>query len=361
MAVCIREMAHALALAIMVVIAFEAAQAQMPPPHAVPPVPNPAPKALIIPETRVIALKHHWTREELKVAYRIGDVYQPDAMAAINRLMRDYRCNKVSEIDPKLVDLLYELHLELGGHGFIRVVSAYRSEGHNASLLRAGRSVDPDSQHTLGRAADVIFPGVKADRVRAAAETRGWGGVGFYPFSGPVFVHIDTGPVRHWTETDPKIRRTMALAARPRSRFVMDCSLTMEQVFAQIPATRAYAALPPGASAKPNPEADVLRTALAAGSLAFRAPGAQSRAAPPITIQERDGPACLGSDPLVRLVPLIQPGLTPVLAKKPKAVARQKTKVKAQIQQAKRPAGQKRVAEVRKAAASRAPGKKRKS
>ena len=174
-------------------------------------------------------------------------------MAAINHLMRDYRCQKQTQMDPKLIDLLYELSQELGATGPIRVVSAYRSEGYNASLLRAGRTVDPDSQHTLGHAADVIFPGVKADALRAAAQTKGLGGVGYYPFSGPVFVHVDTGPVRHWAERDPAERRVVA-APRRSGRLVLDCELTTEQALAEVSAARVYAALPPGASTKPDPE-----------------------------------------------------------------------------------------------------------
>ena len=124
-------------------------------------VSNPPPPALALPAERRILLKHHWTGEELSVVYRVGDAYQPQALASISRLLRDYRCNKIVPIDPKLIDLLYELSEELKPRGPVRVISGYRSEGYNASLLRAGRTVDPDSQHTLGHVVDVIFPGVR--------------------------------------------------------------------------------------------------------------------------------------------------------------------------------------------------------
>jgi uncharacterized protein YcbK (DUF882 family) len=299
-------------------------------------VPNPPQAAHSYPVERSIWLKHHWTREELNLVYRKGDDYQPEAMAAINRLMRDYRCQKEAPIDPKLIDILYELTQELGVKGPIRVISAFRSEGYNASLLRAGRTVDPDSQHTRGHAADVIFPGVKADRLKAAAEAKGLGGVGYYPFSGPVFVHVDTGPVRHWTETDPKKRRAMGLSMGRRSRFVLDCSLTREQALAEISAERAYAALPPGASSNPDPDMDGLRTALAEGAAAFgslaRQHGAVGRAA--ANIQADDGPACYGWDPLARL------SLLPENAKPAelRPHARQKAKVKSQVKAARRSA-----------------------
>jgi uncharacterized protein YcbK (DUF882 family) len=347
--------AQALALAIALAGGAGAVSAE---PPAIPAgaVPDPAPEARVLPSERRIALKHRWTGEEVNAVYRIGDAYQPEVMAAINRLLRDYRCQKETQIDPKLIDLIYELHQELGGQGFVRIVSAYRSEGYNASLLRAGRTVDPDSQHTLGKAADVIFPGVKADRLRAAAEARGIGGVGYYPFSGPIFVHLDTGPVRHWVEDDPKQRRALGVQ---RKRFVLDCTLTAEKVFEEISAQQAYAALPEGASTKPNPEAETLRTALSA-SAAIRASsrnhGFWGRAT--ASIQAADGPACLGWEPLARLA-YLQPA--PVAqGSAPKANVRQALKVRGQVKAAKRGAAKARpAAKARKSGRARALIRKR--
>jgi uncharacterized protein YcbK (DUF882 family) len=325
------RLAQALALVVSIVVGAGAARAE--PPGA---VPNPVAESPSFPLERRIALKHHWTGEELNLVYRIGDAYQPEAMAAINHLMRDYRCRQQTQMDPKLIDLIYELHHELGSAGFVRVISAFRSEGYNASLLRAGRTVDPDSQHTQGRAADVIFPGVKAERIRIAAEAKGVGGVGYYPFSGPVFVHIDTGPVRHWVEDDPKQRRAMGLSRR-RGRFVLDCSLTAEKVLEEISAERAYAALPEGAAAKPTPEADVLRAALSASAAARASSRHRSIGNTAPSIQDTDGPACLGWEPLIRLAFLRRE--TAGAATAPLIVARQRLKVKAQVRAARRVAG----------------------
>ncbi len=265
-------------------------------------VPNPPQVAEALPREREIWLRHHWTGETLKVVYRIGDAYQPQALAAINWLLRDYRCNQVVSIDPKLIDLLYELAQELRPRGPVRVISGYRSEGYNASLLRAGRTVDPDSQHTLGHAVDVIFPGVKPDRVRAAAEARGLGGVGFYPFSGPIFVHVDTGPVRHWAERDPKLRRALGVARR-RTRLALDCALTTEKVLEEIPAEQAYAALPPGASTRPYPEAKPpTDDGPAGGSSEGDSPALGNAAGDTLSSAEHeDGPACRVEDSLSRL------------------------------------------------------------
>lgn len=200
------------------------------------------------PDVRVLRLRHHWTGEDLAVTYKIGGDYVPGAMAEISHFLRDWRCNQATAMDPKLVDRLYELQVALGGRRTMRVISAYRSEGYNASLLRAGRTVDPDSQHMFGRAVDIFVPGMRLDELREVAEKTGHGGTGFYPFSGPRFIHVDTGPVRHWSEMDPGLRRRLNLPVPERKPLRLDCSLTMEQVLREVPVAEVMAALPSGAS-----------------------------------------------------------------------------------------------------------------
>jgi uncharacterized protein YcbK (DUF882 family) len=198
-------------------------------------------------------MRHHWLRQSIDLVYKIGDDYQPEAMAEISRFMRDWHCEKTIAIDPKLVDRLYELQQSIGPNRTIRLISGYRSEGYNASLLAAGRIVDPHSQHMFGRAADIFVPGMSADRVREAAEEQEQGGVGYYPFSGPRFVHIDTGPERQWTETDPAVRRKLGLRSNPGRKFKLDCNLTMDEVVAEISPVKVFAALPQGAAVAPDP------------------------------------------------------------------------------------------------------------
>ena len=52
------------------------------------------------------------------------------------------------------------------------------------------------SYHMQGKAVDLRLEGVDLVRVHRAALDLGRGGVGLY--SGPGFVHVDTGPVRTW-------------------------------------------------------------------------------------------------------------------------------------------------------------------
>jgi uncharacterized protein YcbK (DUF882 family) len=157
-------------------------------------------------ETRTISLVHQHTKEKLTVTYMKSGRYVPSAMKQLNRFFRDWRRNEVTTIDPKTIDLVWELHADLGSKRPIHVVSAYRSPKTNAFLKRIGRNVAKKSQHMKGKAIDFFFPDVSTQKIRNSALARRVGGVGYYRSSGgPTgFLHADSGNVRHW---GPKISR----------------------------------------------------------------------------------------------------------------------------------------------------------
>ena len=78
----------------------------------------------------------------------------------------------------------------------VQLISGYRSLSTNNMLREKGSGVAKHSYHTLGQAMDFHIEGISLSNVRKAALKMRAGGVGYYPRSN--FVHIDTGPVRHW-------------------------------------------------------------------------------------------------------------------------------------------------------------------
>jgi uncharacterized protein YcbK (DUF882 family) len=151
-------------------------------------------------ETRTLSLYQVHTKESITVTYMVKGRYVPSAMKKINYLLRDWRRNEVLAIDPKTVNLMWELHADLGSRAPIHIISGYRSPKTNAFLKRVGRNVAKKSQHMSGRAIDLYFPDVASKKIRNSALVRKVGGVGYYRSSGgPTgFVHIDSGNVRHW-------------------------------------------------------------------------------------------------------------------------------------------------------------------
>ena len=77
-------------------------------------------------ETRTVSLYHVHTKESISVTYMVKGRYVPSAMKKINYLMRDWRRNEVVTIDPKTVDLMWELHADLGSRAPIHIICGYR-------------------------------------------------------------------------------------------------------------------------------------------------------------------------------------------------------------------------------------------
>jgi uncharacterized protein YcbK (DUF882 family) len=148
--------------------------------------------------TRTISFFHIHTKETVTVTYKKDGKLIPDAMDKIDWIMRDWRRNEKTRMDPATIDILWEMHTELGSKEPIHIICGYRSRGTNDMLRRTVGGQASESQHITGKAVDVTFPDVSLKQIRYAALVREQGGVGYYPTSGIPFVHVDTGRVRHW-------------------------------------------------------------------------------------------------------------------------------------------------------------------
>jgi len=150
------------------------------------------------PGERTISLLHIHTKETLTITYKRDGKYIPEAMKQINWLLRDWRKNQAATMDPETIDLIYEMHAELGSQQPVNIICGYRSRDTNEMLRRTVGGQASQSQHITGKAIDVTFPDVPLKRMRYSALIRERGGVGYYPTSGIPFVHVDTARVRAW-------------------------------------------------------------------------------------------------------------------------------------------------------------------
>jgi uncharacterized protein YcbK (DUF882 family) len=148
--------------------------------------------------TRTISFYHIHTKETLTITYKRDGKYDKDALKQIDWVMRDWRQNKAIEMDPKAIDLLWEMHTELGSKEPIHIICGYRSETTNNMLRRTVGGQAKKSKHMTGQAIDATFPDVPLKQLRWSAAIREVGGIGYYPTSGVPFVHVDTGAVRAW-------------------------------------------------------------------------------------------------------------------------------------------------------------------
>ncbi|MBB3134251.1 uncharacterized protein YcbK (DUF882 family) [Rhizobium pisi] len=151
-------------------------------------------------EDRALKLFFTHTGERATITYKRDGKFDPKGLAQINRFLRDWRRNEPTRMDPRLLDLVWEVYKKSGGKDYIHIVSAYRSPATNNMLRNRSRitGVAKKSQHMLGKAMDFYVPGVKLATLRATAMQMQVGGVGYYPTSGSPFVHLDVGNVRAW-------------------------------------------------------------------------------------------------------------------------------------------------------------------
>lgn len=150
-------------------------------------------------EIRRLAFSNLHTGEKIDAVYWEKGSYVPDAMQALNKVLRDFRTGEVHPMDNRLFDLLDDLSAKLESKKPFQVISGYRSPVTNKSLQSKGGSHSGVATHSLhmdGQAMDIRVEGVQLANLRNAALTMQRGGVGYYPQDN--FVHVDTGRVRRW-------------------------------------------------------------------------------------------------------------------------------------------------------------------
>lgn len=165
-------------------------------------------------EVRSLSLINTHTQERASIVFKRDGVYDQNGLQELNRLLRDWRRNEVTRMDPQLFDLIWEVYRDSGSHQPIHIVSGYRSPTTNNALRSRSRGVAKFSQHMLGKAMDFYLPDVNLSLLREIGMKKQTGGVGFYPTSGSPFVHMDTGSVRAW----PRMTREQLVRLFPDGR-----------------------------------------------------------------------------------------------------------------------------------------------
>ncbi|TJV39133.1 MAG: DUF882 domain-containing protein [Mesorhizobium sp.] len=149
-------------------------------------------------ETRTLKIQHLHTGEKAEIVFKRNGRYDQAGLKKINVMLRDWRRNEPTRMDPRLLDLVWQAYRTSGSTAYIHIVSAYRSPATNAMLRGRSKGVARESQHMVGRAMDFFLPDVPLKKLRDIGLKMQGGGVGYYPTSGSPFIHMDVGNVRHW-------------------------------------------------------------------------------------------------------------------------------------------------------------------
>lgn len=147
-------------------------------------------------DIRALNVINSHTSERLNCVYWIEGEYVPEALAAFNFILRDWREDLIEAIDTKTLDIMAATHRLLESDEPIHIISGYRCPKTNAMLAGRSRGVASNSYHVKGMAVDMSLRSRSVAQVARAAKSLGRGGVGMYSRS--KFTHVDSGPVRQW-------------------------------------------------------------------------------------------------------------------------------------------------------------------
>ena len=120
------------------------------------------------------------------------------AAAARDHFFKCWFTLEHADMPDPLIDEIIAVAEHFDARG-IKVISGFRHPKYNLSLVKKGREVARNSQHTQGNAIDFFLPGVPTRALYDYLLEHHDGGVGFYPVS--EFVHVDFGPKRTWQGT----------------------------------------------------------------------------------------------------------------------------------------------------------------
>jgi len=149
-------------------------------------------------ESRTLNIEFVHTGERASITFKRNGRYDPKGLKQLNYILRDWRRNEPTKMDPRLFDLVWEVYRRAGAKGYIKAVSGYRSPATNSMLRSRSKGVAKESQHMRGTAMDFYIPGVPLKTLRELGIKMQAGGVGYYPNSGSPFVHMDVAGVRAW-------------------------------------------------------------------------------------------------------------------------------------------------------------------
>ncbi len=145
---------------------------------------------------RTLDLRNENTGERFAGTYFGDGYYDPDAMAELDHLMRDFHTDESIMMDVRLYDIFAAIQGRIDGREPLVITSGYRTQQTNDRLRRRNRWAAKNSLHVPGMAADLKIKGVGSERLVGIVKDLKMGGVGSY--RGSSFIHVDVGDVRSW-------------------------------------------------------------------------------------------------------------------------------------------------------------------
>src|SRR6202047_5165249 len=72
-------------------------------------------------DTRTISLHHIHTNEDITITFKREGRYDEEALKKLNHILRDWRRDEETKMDPRLLDVVWEVYREVDAKGPIHV------------------------------------------------------------------------------------------------------------------------------------------------------------------------------------------------------------------------------------------------
>lgn len=156
----------------------------------------------------VLQIENAHTREKIIVRFRNPDgTYSSKALDDVDRLFRSRGDDERTRVSLRLLEVIDYLEDTVQPKSLL-LISGYRSEGYNDSLIAKGGQAARSSMHSEGLAADLRFVGVDHRKLWLDIRALECCGAGFYEKSG--FLHVDTGKPRFWEQHTSKVKENLS-------------------------------------------------------------------------------------------------------------------------------------------------------
>ncbi|MEX2319515.1 MAG: DUF882 domain-containing protein, partial [Bauldia sp.] len=90
---------------------------------------------------RELRLYNVHTNERATITFKRGGRFDRIGLKQVNQFLRDWRRNEPTEMDPQLLDLLWQAYRDTGSSDYIHIISSYRSPATNGDLRRRSSGV----------------------------------------------------------------------------------------------------------------------------------------------------------------------------------------------------------------------------
>jgi uncharacterized protein YcbK (DUF882 family) len=144
-------------------------------------------------QARRLTLRHAASGARFTGIWHDGRAPDRVAMAELSQVLADPGANPARPFDPDAIEIVWQIATRTRLDPELDIHSGYRTPRVNRAVHGAG-----DSQHLRASALDIGVPAGRMPAVADAALKLRRGGVGVYRRRG--FVHLDSGPVRHWSD-----------------------------------------------------------------------------------------------------------------------------------------------------------------